>query len=32
MAIVSGIAQAVVWWVLFGPLVGHVLPKGPLGI
>lgn len=31
-AIVSGVIQAIVWWALFGPLVGHTLPKGQLGI
>jgi putative tricarboxylic transport membrane protein len=31
MALVSGIGQALLWWVLFGPLLGGTLPKGPLG-
>ena len=31
-AVVGGVVQAIVWWALFGPLVGHSLPKGPLGI
>ncbi len=30
-AIGSGIAQAVLWWSLFGPVLGGNLPKGPLG-
>ena len=28
---VSGVVQAVVWWALFGPLLGGNLPKGPWG-
>lgn len=32
MAVIGGVVQAIVWWALFGPLVGHSLPKGPLGI
>lgn len=28
---VSGVLQAVLWWVIFGPLFGGNLPKGPWG-
>ncbi|HRE21720.1 MAG TPA: tripartite tricarboxylate transporter TctB family protein [Rhabdaerophilum sp.] len=31
LALGSGIAQALVWWCLFGPVLGGNLPKGPLG-
>ena len=31
LALVSGIGQAVLWWLLFGPLLGSHLPKGPFG-
>jgi putative tricarboxylic transport membrane protein len=27
----SGLGQAILWWALFGPLLGGTLPKGPLG-
>ncbi|MBN8533362.1 MAG: tripartite tricarboxylate transporter TctB family protein [Rhizobiales bacterium] len=32
MAALSGLAQAAIWWALFGPLLGGHLPKGLLGI
>lgn len=32
LALTSGLAQALVWWAVFGPLVGGNLPKGPLGL
>jgi putative tricarboxylic transport membrane protein len=31
VALASGAAQALLWWLLFGPLLGGSLPKGPLG-
>lgn len=31
VALGSGVAQAVLWWALFGPILGGNLPKGPLG-
>ncbi len=31
MAVVSGIGQSLLWWSLFGPLLGGNLPVGPLG-
>ena len=31
LALVSGVAQALLWWALFGPVLGGNLPKGPLG-
>ena len=31
MAIVTGVAQSMLWWWVFGPLIGGTLPKGPLG-
>jgi len=31
MAFANGIGQAVLWWLLFGPLLGSHLPKGPFG-
>lgn len=31
LALGSGIAQAVLWWGVFGPVLGGNLPKGPLG-
>lgn len=31
IALGSGIAQAVLWWGVFGPILGGNLPKGPLG-
>lgn len=30
-ALASGGGQALLWWLLFGPLLGGTLPKGPLG-
>jgi putative tricarboxylic transport membrane protein len=30
-AVVSGAGHAVFWWLIFGPLLGGNLPKGPLG-
>ncbi|WP_150285946.1 tripartite tricarboxylate transporter TctB family protein [Rhabdaerophilum calidifontis] len=30
-AILGGIGQALLWWLLFGPLLGGNLPKGLLG-
>lgn len=32
LALGSGLVQALIWWSLFGPLLGGNLPKGPLGI
>lgn len=31
IAVVSGVGQALLWWLMFGPLLGGSLPKGPLG-
>lgn len=31
MAFVSAVSQALLWWLLFGPLLGGNLPKGPWG-
>jgi putative tricarboxylic transport membrane protein len=31
MSIINGVSQALLWWLLFGPLLGGTLPKGPLG-
>ncbi|MCZ8182193.1 MAG: tripartite tricarboxylate transporter TctB family protein [Beijerinckiaceae bacterium] len=31
LALVNGAGQALLWWLLFGPLLGGTLPKGPLG-
>jgi putative tricarboxylic transport membrane protein len=31
LALVNGVCQALLWWLLFGPLLGGTLPKGPLG-
>lgn len=31
LALVSGTGQALLWWLMFGPLLGGTLPKGPLG-
>lgn len=31
MALGSGLGQALLWWAIFGPLLGGHLPKGPLG-
>lgn len=31
ITLVSGAGQALLWWLLFGPLLGGTLPKGPLG-
>lgn len=31
LALVNGVGQALLWWLLFGPLLGGSLPKGPLG-
>lgn len=31
MSVVSGVGQAVLWWLLFGPLLGSHLPTGPFG-
>lgn len=31
VAVVSGIAQSILWWWVFGPVIGGTLPKGPLG-
>lgn len=28
---INGIGQALLWWTIFGPLLGGHLPKGPLG-
>lgn len=32
LSLVNGVAQALLWWLLFGPILGGTLPKGPLGI
>jgi putative tricarboxylic transport membrane protein len=31
MAVVSGILQSILWWWVFGPVIGGTLPKGPFG-
>ncbi|WP_284178481.1 tripartite tricarboxylate transporter TctB family protein [Rhabdaerophilum sp. SD176] len=31
LALVNGAGQALLWWLMFGPLLGGTLPKGPLG-
>lgn len=31
LALLNGAGQALLWWLLFGPLLGGTLPKGPLG-
>lgn len=31
MSMINGVGQALLWWSLFGPLLGGSLPKGPLG-
>lgn len=31
LSLVNGVGQALTWWLLFGPLLGGTLPKGPLG-
>jgi putative tricarboxylic transport membrane protein len=31
IAAINGVGQALLWWLLFGPLLGGTLPKGPLG-
>jgi putative tricarboxylic transport membrane protein len=31
LAALNGIGQALLWWLVFGPLLGGNLPKGPLG-
>ena len=31
MSLINGVGQALLWWVLFGPLLGGTLPTGPLG-
>lgn len=28
---VNGVVQSLLWWLLFGPILGGSLPKGPLG-
>lgn len=30
-ALLNGVGQALLWWLMFGPLLGGSLPKGPLG-
>lgn len=31
LALINGVSQSLLWWLLFGPLLGGTLPKGPLG-
>ncbi len=31
VSLASGVVQSLVWWALFGPLLGGTLPIGPLG-
>jgi putative tricarboxylic transport membrane protein len=31
VSVISGLVQSLVWWALFGPLLGGNLPTGPLG-
>jgi putative tricarboxylic transport membrane protein len=31
MSLINGVGQSLLWWVLFGPLLGGSLPQGPLG-
>jgi putative tricarboxylic transport membrane protein len=32
LALIAGAGQALLWWLMFGPLLGGSLPKGPLGL
>ncbi len=31
LSLANGAGQALLWWLMFGPLLGGTLPKGPLG-
>lgn len=31
LALINGVSQSMLWWLMFGPLLGGTLPKGPLG-
>jgi putative tricarboxylic transport membrane protein len=31
MSLINGVGQSLLWWLLFGPVLGGTLPKGPLG-